>query len=202
MNVSEIIAQTENKRLELKEAMPTKSDLAKTIEVSNPGGLMPLVDFNVMDAGQSNIRNKVLAPVFKQLGIIEQWGNGLRIISEEMEKYPEIHFEWKEIGLGFRVIFSKKEVKSQPDLQPDLISKNTENRIITKSNNRLGDRLGNTLVKITELMTTNPYISIPELSKELGISTTAIEKNIARLKKLKIIRRIGSSKSGEWLVKP
>jgi len=27
----------------------------------------------------------VLAPVFKKLGIIEQWGNGLRLIAEELK---------------------------------------------------------------------------------------------------------------------
>jgi ATP-dependent DNA helicase RecG len=41
------------------------------------------------------------------LGIIEQWGNGLKLIADELKKYPEIGFEWKEPGIGFRVIFSK-----------------------------------------------------------------------------------------------
>lgn len=36
-----------------------------------PGKLLPSVDFNDMEAGQSDIRNKVLAPVFKKMGIIE-----------------------------------------------------------------------------------------------------------------------------------
>jgi ATP-dependent DNA helicase RecG len=39
-----------------------------------------------MEAGQSDIRNKILAPVFKKLGIIEQWGNGLQLISKELKK--------------------------------------------------------------------------------------------------------------------
>jgi predicted HTH transcriptional regulator len=30
--------------------------------------------YSDMDSGQSDIRNKILAPVFKRLGIIEQWG--------------------------------------------------------------------------------------------------------------------------------
>ena len=77
------------------------------IEITSPGKLMPTVDFDDMDSGQSDIRNKVLAPVFKRLGIIEQWGNGLRLIASEMKKYPEIQLMWSEPGVAFRVTFQK-----------------------------------------------------------------------------------------------
>jgi len=77
------------------------------IEITSPGKLMPTIDFNDMESGQSDIRNKVLAPVFKKLGIIEQWGNGLRLIAEELKKYPEIKIEWSEPGFAFRVTFKK-----------------------------------------------------------------------------------------------
>jgi predicted HTH transcriptional regulator len=56
-----------------------------------------------MESGQSDIRNKTLAPVFKKLGIIEQWGNGLQLIAEDLKQYPEIDFRWSQPGLGFRV---------------------------------------------------------------------------------------------------
>lgn len=79
------------------------------IEITSPGKLMPTIDFNDMESGQSDIRNKVLAPVFKKLGIIEQWGNGLRLIAEELKKYPEIKMEWSEPGFAFRVTFIKTD---------------------------------------------------------------------------------------------
>ena len=37
------------------------------IEITSPGKLMPTVDFSDMDSGQSDIRNKTLAPVFKRV---------------------------------------------------------------------------------------------------------------------------------------
>ncbi len=77
------------------------------IEITSQGKLMPTIDFNDMEAGQSDIRNKALAPVFKKLGIIEQWGNGLRLIAEELKKYPETKMEWSEPGFAFRVSFKK-----------------------------------------------------------------------------------------------
>jgi len=82
---------------------------------------MPSVDFSEMEAGQSEIRNRTLAPVFKRLGIIEQWGNGLKLIAEELQNYPEIKFEWKEPGIAFRVTFTKTIFKQQQELQQETL---------------------------------------------------------------------------------
>lgn len=85
------------------------------VEITSPGKLLPSVDFNDLRAGQSDIRNKVIAPVFKKSGIIEQWGTGLKLIAEELESYPEIEFRWSEPGLAFQVQFVKKDYAPQPD---------------------------------------------------------------------------------------
>jgi predicted HTH transcriptional regulator len=87
------------------------------VEITSPGKLMSTVDFSDMESGQSDIRNKILAPVFKKLRIIEQWGNGLKLIAEELQNYPEIAFDWKEPGIAFRVTFTNKNFKQQPELQ-------------------------------------------------------------------------------------
>ena len=83
------------------------------IEITSPGKLMPSIDFNEMEARQSDIRNKVIAPVFKRLGIIDQWGNGLKLIADELKNYPEIVFKWFEKGIQFQIQFVKKEVEQQ-----------------------------------------------------------------------------------------
>ena len=72
------------------------------IEITSPGKLMPSVDFSDMESGQSDIRNKTLAPVFKRLGIIEQWGNGLKLIKEELQTYPEIELFLERTGNCFQ----------------------------------------------------------------------------------------------------
>lgn len=79
------------------------------VEITSPGKLMPSIDYNELEARQSDIRNKVIAPVFKKLGIIDQWGNGLKLISDELKEYPEIDFKWFEKGLQFQVQFIKKD---------------------------------------------------------------------------------------------
>jgi ATP-dependent DNA helicase RecG len=89
------------------------------IEITSPGKLLPTVDFDDMEAGQSDIRNKTLAPVFKKLGIIEQWGNGLQLIAGELKNYPEIELQWNEPGMAFRVSFVKKNFDGQLQTETD-----------------------------------------------------------------------------------
>ena len=49
-------------------------------------------------------------------------------------------------------------------------------------------------------MKQNPGISISDLAQTIGISTRAIDKNITKLKKGKLITRKGTTKSGYWEV--
>lgn len=77
------------------------------IEITSPGLLPPSIDYAAMESRQSDARNKVIAPVFKRLGIIDQWGNGLTLIASELKEYPNIQLRWKEVGLSFQVQFVK-----------------------------------------------------------------------------------------------
>ena len=90
------------------------------VEITSPGKLMPSIDFTDMEARQSDIRNKVIAPIFKKLGIIDQWGNGLKLISDELKDYPEIDFKWSEQGLQLQVQFINKNYHQQQELQQEL----------------------------------------------------------------------------------
>ena len=47
------------------------------IEIENPGVLVPGMTIEDMRQGVSKIRNHVIARVFRELGLIEQWGSGV-----------------------------------------------------------------------------------------------------------------------------
>jgi len=65
----------------------------------------------------------------------------------------------------------------------------------------LGVKLGVNEAGILELIIRNKFITIVQLAKELHISTTTVEKNPAKLKAKKLLRRIGSDKKGYWKVR-
>jgi predicted HTH transcriptional regulator len=83
------------------------------LEVENPG-LLPF-GLTVADIlqGISKLRNRVIGRVFKELGLIEQWGSGIgRMIAACREAgLPEPGFE--EIGWHFRVTLSKQRAAPQ-----------------------------------------------------------------------------------------
>ena len=49
-------------------------------------------------------------------------------------------------------------------------------------------------------MKRNPQVTTAELSQELGVTDKGIEWQIMRLRKDKIIRRVGGRKFGSWEV--
>jgi predicted HTH transcriptional regulator len=89
------------------------------VEITSPGLLPPSIDYAAMESRQSDARNKIIAPVFKRMGIIDQWGNGLKLIADELKEYPQIEFRWKEAGLSFQVQFVKIDYRAQQELQQE-----------------------------------------------------------------------------------
>lgn len=64
----------------------------------------------------------------------------------------------------------------------------------------LGEKLGENQKRILELLSSNSLLTIKELAETLGISTTAVENNLARLKLKNLLARVGGDKGGHWEV--
>ena len=73
------------------------------VEITSPGALPGMLDVEQIKTGRSEIRNRVVARILKEMGFIEQWGTGInRIISDSRALgVKEPRFE--EIGQSFRV---------------------------------------------------------------------------------------------------
>ena len=74
---------------------------------------------------------------------------------------------------------------------------------IEKVGNKVGSRVGNDLTSnqksILKAMQENPKISAAKLSEVVGISKRKIEENIAKLKKMGVLERVGGTR-GYWEV--
>ena len=53
---------------------------------------------------------------------------------------------------------------------------------------------------LMEMMRADPKMTLAQTVENLGISRSAIQKHIARLKDAQLIRRIGPDKGGHWEV--
>jgi ATP-dependent DNA helicase RecG len=87
------------------------------IEVENPGILLPGMTIEDMKQGVSKIRNSVIARIFRELDLIEQWGSGVRRIFKEAEEQNLPEPQIVEIGMRIRFIVPMAEplpLKSPP----------------------------------------------------------------------------------------
>ena len=67
-------------------------------------------------------------------------------------------------------------------------------------NDKINDKIKGKIDHILEAISQNKYITIPELATFVGKSEPTIHRHLDRLSELKIIRRVGSRKSGYWEV--
>ena len=65
--------------------------------------------------------------------------------------------------------------------------------------NKVSNKVTNkTEKKILELMRDNPNITIQQIMVKTALSEPGVKKNLKKLKDKKIIKRIGSNKTGYW----
>lgn len=82
------------------------------LEITSPGPLPDTLSVEELQNGRSVIRNRVLARIFKEMGLIEAWGSGIPKIRKALEAYPEIRLKFSEPGYTFQVQFQKKDLSS------------------------------------------------------------------------------------------
>ena len=169
------------------------------IEITSPGKLMPTIDFDDMESGQSDIRNRVLAPVFKKLGIIEQWGNGLRLIANELKKYPEIKMEWSEPGIAFRITFKKVNYEQQRKESEKVVSADEYGRLRTITDNY--GQLTKEEKEILIYLLNRKTITRKNVIEILNIKKTKAHEILSSLVDKNLIERKGKGRSTYYILK-
>lgn len=159
-----------------------KDDSGKTVGLKNAGKLPEeLTIEQLLQTHESFPRNPLIADVCYKAGYIDSWGRGIEKITEACEKYGFSRPVFEERFGGFAVELFKEKVSKE-------------------LGNQLGNQLGNIKNSILSEMKANPKISGVQLAELLGVSTTAIEKNIKQLRDDGLIKRIGGTR-GHWEVK-
>lgn len=82
------------------------------LEITSPGPLPDALPIEELGTGRSEIRNRVLAPIFKDLKLIEAWGSGIQKMHNELADYPEIELKLHEAGHAFQAQFKKAKSSS------------------------------------------------------------------------------------------
>ncbi len=139
------------------------------IEISNPGLFINGITAEDIYDGTSKIRNRVLARIFKELGLIEQWGTGFMKIRESCESY----------GFPNPII----EEKGGPSIRLTLFT--TEEK--TKTDVTLVDRELLILFKGTDGLSTK------DLADKLELTPRSVRTKLNRLVKIGLLVPISQS---------
>lgn len=81
------------------------------IEVESPGLLLPGLTIEDLKTGISKIRNPVIARIFKELDLIEQWGSGIPEIFKKIKEQKLPQPEILEVGMRIRFVVYLKEIQ-------------------------------------------------------------------------------------------
>lgn len=162
------------------------------LEVVNPGSLTEHVTVKNLSAF-SNRRNEIIADMFARLKIVERAGTGIvRILSSTINaglKTPV----FEDLGGFFRVTLYR------PVINENLGKKSHNDR--SKSSPKSSPKSSlKTDQKIVNLLIKNPRITVREMELILKISSRAIKKQLANLKEIGCIQRVGPDRSGHWEV--
>lgn len=136
------------------------------IEIENPGLLPTGLTIEDILNGVSKLRNRVIARVFKELRLIEQWGSGIQRMKAECHSagLPDPIFE--EIATHFRVTFILKTERA-PAM--DIINE-----------------------KICSLLKKSDGMTTSALAKEIGFSSRSIRTRLNALLKNGIVFVVGT----------
>jgi len=74
------------------------------VEIISVGGFVNGLTIDEISNGRSELRNKVVANLFKELNFIESWGSGIEKVRNSCDKRG-VKFELREKGLFVEAVF-------------------------------------------------------------------------------------------------
>lgn len=159
------------------------------IEFFNPGKLYGNLTVKqlISDNYTSQARNKLIAKTFKEAGLIERYGSGIKRAINICKNYGIQQPAFEEVFNGFRVILFKEKLDDTKDVIKNVTKDVTKN--VTKE-----IRLKNILILVKE----KPGITISELSQNCNVTMRTINRDIEILQSRKLLKRIGDKRNGHW----
>lgn len=158
---------------------PQISIFSDCMEILSYGGLPNGMSKEDFYEGISHPRNSTLMRIFLNMGLTEHTGHGVPTI---IKKYGKEVFEITDNYIKCRIPFDKKVLES------------------SKTNVGTNVGINKTEKAVLGILIRNPEMTAEEIAAEVIVTKRTIERTLVSLKKKGLIERIGSNKSGRWVV--
>ena len=167
----------------------------------NPG-LLKLPVETIYRGGNSKARNPKIQNMLRMIGFGENVGSG----------FPKIIAAWKETNWGEPQLLNKLDVdevelilpvpstKSSNVGLPNELSIELPERLSIRLSKELSKGLSETAATIYKLIYADNYITRGDIAKKVGVSVTAVQKHVNKLKSIRLLDREGSASHGHWII--
>ena len=150
------------------------------LEITNPGGLLPVVAKNFGHMSKS--RNPKVFELFTRMDLVEKVGSGISRMVDLMAEAGLPAPEYRTEGFFTTVLYKdintvkktgKKTVKETEKKTPELI---------------------------LEIIKGNPRVTVSEIAEQCGLSYNGTYYHIEKMRKKGILTHKGGDKGGEWII--
>lgn len=152
----------------------------------NPGALRVSAE-QALQGGVSDCRNRTMQQMFLMIGLGERAGSGM----------SRILHGWKDLGHHMQLT-----ERFEPQEHTVLEMRWLTELVPTGSVESSVESSGETGARVLSLLSQSPALTVPNIAQRLGVSTRAVEKQLAKLKAQQRLRRVGPNKGGHWEVLP
>lgn len=174
------------------------------LEMTSPGALPNSMTIEKMLAGQRSARNNIIVEVLRDYGYVDARGMGVRtkvipLMKQSSGKEPGFEATEDFVKTVLARIMGHEDAMSAsilgrpPEISILKVQKTSEDANIDAS-------LTDLQVQIVGLIRHTPTISYDDLVTKMGRDRSTIMRNIQKLKKIGLLIRIGSKKTGQWEV--
>lgn len=179
---------------------------ADRMEIDSPGMLPFGMTLDDLKAGVSRSRNRVIARVLRELGLLEEWGSGYRRVVEDCRAGGYPMPDWEERGPALRVVFRP---------HPEVVAAGTSALLPTDGPaNVRGNVTTNVTTNVTGNVTGNERqrwflnkiahgtdANAEAIMVRFGVTKRTALRDIADIKARQIIEFVGPSKKGSYKIR-
>ncbi len=165
------------------------------LEILSPGKLPNLVTVdNIQETRFS--RNPQLARVLTEFGLVRELNEGVKRIYADMKEQnldaPVYSENEQAVILVLKNNIEQRNAKHTDDTTQDTTQATQDT---TQANQEQ-----NVELRILTIIKDNPRVSQTQLADKIGITVDSVKYYINKMKKKQIIKRTGTSQSGEWII--
>jgi ATP-dependent DNA helicase RecG len=156
---------------------------------------------------RSHSPNPKIAYGFYRAGYIETWGRGIERIAEACKMankpMPTFRAQGNEVAVTFTIehdAVSENDHEEFGENEEEFVDEFVY-KFVENADEFVEKFVENEILRtIVKLMIEQPKISAAKIAAEMQMTPRGVQKNIAALKRLGLIERVGPAKGGNWLV--